>query len=466
MIIRAVRVWRSAKLAEKNKTPLDLNSQELAFLPAALEVLETPISGGIRLIPALIMMSFAMAILFTVVTQIDVVATATGTLLPSTKVKPIQPKLGGYLSAVYVSEGNLVNAGDLLVSLDTVEIVEEMSERSINIESAQLDLKILLDFNKYLASGQPIALEDAIGVAKVSPKLLATYQTIYLDTLWTYNHDRSVKLREIELLRLDIEQLEVSLTSMAANRPLESLKYENAQSLYAMKSLSFEKWLSADKAFRTFNESIRNQESQLKNKQIQLKNKESDYQDIPHAIRVENNTKIASLEADLTKLEFAMREAQRKLDDSDIRAPENGTVQNISLVVPGQSVSAGSSVMDLVPSMDYLVAEIDVNNKDIGFVEIGQEVIVKFDALPYTKYGHLAGTIVNLARDSVEGSDGSKRYKALVKLPTQVMTTIERDVELMPGMTVSAEIKLSRRRVIEYFLSTFKRYKSESIREQ
>ena len=188
-----------------------------------------------------------------------------------------------------------------------------------------------------------------------------------------------------------------------------------------------------------------------------------------HSLRegkVENNTKIASLEADLTKLEFAMREAQRKLDDSDIRAPENGTVQNISLVVPGQSVSAGSSVMDLVPSMDYLVAEIDVNNKDIGFVEIGQEVIVKFDALPYTKYGHLAGTIVNLARDSVEGSDGSKRYKALVKLPTQVMTTIERDVELIPGMTVSAEIKLSRRRVIEYFLSTFKRYKSESIREQ
>jgi len=464
MILKAIRVWRSAKAAEQKKPPMDLNSQELAFLPAALEVLETPVPGGIRLIPTLLMFTFVLVVIFSIVTKIDVVATAQGTLLPSTKVKPIQPRVSGLLLNLLVEEGSVVISGELLAKLDTVEIVEAISEKRRSLESALLERQMFADFNSYLDSGAPRKLTDI--TPAVDRRLTATYRDQYLDTLWKYNHGKAEKQREIELLGLDIKVLEASLGSLVANGPLETLKYDNAKSLYSMNALSLEKWLSSDKSFRAYSESITSHESKLRVKKLVLKHKKQDYADFPMTARIENSAKIVVLDADLVKLNVAIHEAERTLEYSDIRAPENGTVQNISLVVAGQSVAAGSSVMDLIPNMDYLVAEIEINNQDIGFVEIGQEVIVKFDALPYTKYGYLSGVIIKLARDAAESTDGTKRYKALVKLPQQVIKTIEREVELIPGMTVSAEIKLSQRRVIEYFLSTFKRYKSESIREK
>jgi hemolysin D len=107
-----------------------------------------------------------------------------------------------------------------------------------------------------------------------------------------------------------------------------------------------------------------------------------------------------------------------------------------------------------------------VLNKDIGFIYEGQETIVKVETFKFTKYGYLDGTVKKVSRDAVIDKDLGLYYLAHVALKGTSMKIDEREVALEPGMAVTVEMKMGRRRVIEFLLSPLLRYGHESGRER
>ena len=122
--------------------------------------------------------------------------------------------------------------------------------------------------------------------------------------------------------------------------------------------------------------------------------------------------------------------------------------------------------MVIVPQGEALEVEAILENKDIGFVEVGQQAEIKVDAFPFTKYGTIAGDVVDLSNDAVADERKGLVYKMRVLMKRSQIQVNGRPVALSPGMTVTVESKTGTRRLIEFFLSPLLRFRDESVRER
>ena len=149
-----------------------------------------------------------------------------------------------------------------------------------------------------------------------------------------------------------------------------------------------------------------------------------------------------------------------------IKAPEDGMIQEMEIHTVGGVVTLAQTLMKLVLSDSVLEIEAMVLNKDVGFVEEGQDVSIKVDSFLYTRYGTIDGKPVHLSRDAVENEQLGLIYIARISMSRDTVRVEDKDVRLSAGMSVSAEIKTGRRHLMEIILTPFMEYASESLRER
>lgn len=149
-----------------------------------------------------------------------------------------------------------------------------------------------------------------------------------------------------------------------------------------------------------------------------------------------------------------------------MRAPVAGTVQQLAVHTVGGVVTPAQALLVVVPSEDALEIEATVLNKDIGFVRPGKDVIVKVDSFPYSRYGYLTGKVVSVSHDAAQDEQLGLVFPARVKLEWATLKIDGISARLNAGMSLSAEIKTGKRRVIDYLLSPFQQHTTEALRER
>jgi hemolysin D len=147
-------------------------------------------------------------------------------------------------------------------------------------------------------------------------------------------------------------------------------------------------------------------------------------------------------------------------------SPVDGVVQQLKVHTIGGVVQPAEPLLVVVPKDQLLEVEARVLNKDIGFVRSGQPVTVKVESFPFTRYGVLRGTVGSVSRDAIADDKLGLYYAARVLVPQGKMNIDGVDVQLSPGMAVTAEVTTGQRRLIEYVLSPVMAHISESGRER
>jgi len=164
-------------------------------------------------------------------------------------------------------------------------------------------------------------------------------------------------------------------------------------------------------------------------------------------------------------------------------------VQQLSVTTFGQVVGAGQQLATVTPTDGALQVEALVANMDIGFVRVGQEVAVKLDAFPFTRFGALHGKVVAIAAAAVDeqqakrslanattpgnapesaapGQAQSFVFPVTVAIDETAMRVDGATIPLTPGMTATVDIKTESRRVIDYLLSPLAKTVSEAMTER
>jgi len=149
-----------------------------------------------------------------------------------------------------------------------------------------------------------------------------------------------------------------------------------------------------------------------------------------------------------------------------LTAPVDGTVQQLAAHTVGGVVPAAQPIMLVVPKDDKVEVEAFLENKDIGFVRLGQPAAVKIDAFEYTKYGTVPGSVSHVSHDAIEDEKKGLIYAVRVLLDRSTLNVDGQEMALTPGMSVNVEIKTGNRRVIEYVLSPVLRHQRESLHER
>jgi len=457
-----------ASLAEEKSQPKKAtkNTAERAFQPHAIEILDTPASPAGRATVILIIALFVIAIVWAFFGKIDVHATASGKIIPAGYVKVVEPLESGKVRAIHVKSGDEVKAGDILLELDPTETTADLDRLTQELVTAQLEA------SRIAATIDAASLEDTISThAYYRPAAASSHLVrLQLDILnaAVRNHfaqrervDADITQRQAERMRLEssvvereklvsvLEERVNSTRRMAAKRigtrtdflQSSQLMHEEAAVLAAEKG----QILEVDAAVDALNKERKRLDAELLSQLVaELSEKEKE---------------VAALQQEIIK-------AKQRNDRSRLAAPVDGVVQQLMVHTIGDVVTTGEQLMIVVPVGAHLEAEVMVLNKDKGFVSLGDDVEVKVEAFPFTKYGTVPGTLTHLSNDAIAQEDGTLQFPGRVSMAREVIWVDGRKEPLTPGMSVTAEVKTGQRRIIEYLLTPLLRYRDEAIRER
>jgi hemolysin D len=465
------------------KKEIRRREEELAFLPAALEIVETPPSPTRRAIGATIIALFCLTLIWATLGTVDIVATAPGKIIPSGRTKVIQPFETGVVSAIHVRDGQSVKAGDLLIELDPTMTEAEVDHLKSDLIAAGLDVARL----RAALAGNANPLEDFRPPEGASPALIEMNRQFLISQTAEQQAKLAALDRQVAQKEAERATTAATIAKIEATIPVVTQRVDVRKYLVAKEYGSKLQYLTELQDLVGLQQELMVQQSHIHEAEaavaalIQTRAQTAaEYRRTRFEELTKAEQKAAGFAQDVIK-------AKRRTKLQALTAPVDGVVQQLAVHTVGGVVTPAQALLAVVPLDSHLEIEAMVSNRDIGFVHADQEAEVKIDTFSFTRYGLLHGKVLNVSQDAIArdnpqdksndkapGAENSTsepkgqelNYAARVSLDRTQMQVEDKLVNLSPGMAVTVEIKTGSRRIISYLLSPLLRYKQEVLRER
>ena len=167
-----------------------------------------------------------------------------------------------------------------------------------------------------------------------------------------------------------------------------------------------------------------------------------------------------------TRITELLIEATEQSGRALIRSPIEGIVKNLAFNTIGGVVRPGDPIMEIVPTGGNLVIEAKLDPTDIGYVEEGQNAVVKISTYDFIRYGSLDGKVIMVAPDSSTAEDGSPYYRIVVQTEKSYLGSENGKELISPGMQATVDIHTGKKSFVDYLIKPVLKLKSEAFRER
>lgn len=444
---------------------MEKHKLELEFLPAALEIQETPPLPISRYILWSIMLFFAIAVTWAWIGEVDIVGVAHGKIIPSGKVKIIQPLETGVVKSIYVKEGERVKQGQPLIELDTTLVGADhtqVKDQQLALKLDRARLKTILDKvnQKETTSNHFIGLDDASPAQIYLQKERVKKQlNEYKARVEALKDEKKQRQAEYGAITQRIQQLDATI-------PLITERVKALEDLLKKDMVARAQWLELEqerieqvKERDVQNNNLLSMNASIANINQRLAAQKAEFETQLLTELTDAENRIAAFEQERVK-------AEKHVALQKLTSPVTGTVHQLAIHTIGGVVTPAQELMHIVPDEGAIEVEAWLPNKDVGFVNNGQEAEIKVETFPFTKYGTIDAEILDVSNDATSDERLGLVYAMRVKMFKTTMNVKEKIVSLTPGMAVTVEINMGKRRLIEFLLSPLLRYKDESVRER
>ena len=450
-------------------------ADEMAFLPAALSLQETPVHPAPRRLAWGLMTLFGLALLWACLGHVDIVAVAPGRIIVSERTKVIQPLEASVVKKVLVKDGEKVTAGQVLVELDptmtTADIAsvqEQVQTQASEIVRTRTLIKSLSQphIAASIAMDLPQADEHGQGALKLERSQVQAVQA-QLKSEWEDIRAKLAKL-DAEALRrqAEITTVTASIAKLEATLPMALARETDFTKLVDQGYISSHATQDKTRERVELERDLAIQRARL----AEVQSTALETQQAKAAYRQETlralSDRLAQATSRYNQLQADTAKAQQRGRQTQLTAPVAGVVQQLAIHSVGGVVTSAQPLMVVVPDSPTVTAEVTIANQDIGFVYPGQMAAVKLETFPYTRYGTVQAQVDVVTADAVTDDKKGSHYPATLTLAQRDMLIDGKRVNLSPGMNITAEIKTGQRRIIEYLLSPIQKAGSESLRER
>lgn len=360
--------------------------------------------------------------------EIDQVTRAEARVIASSRTQVIQSPDGGVIAELLVREGDVVKPGQVLARLDATKMQAAFQE--FNAKSAALRAQVSRLRAEMFATEPKFDADLKSQFAGFVENQLALYRRRHaavVEEVAGYEKSLVLVKRELEMNEPLLRTGDVSLT--------EVLKLQR----------------------------------QVIDLQGQITNRRNKYFQ-------EAQADLAKAEEELAGINQQLAQRKDFLEHTELSAQVHGVVKNVKITTIGGVVRAGDEVMQIVPVEDDLIVEAKVRPADIAFVKPGLTASVKIDAWDYTIYGTLQGVVSYLSADTLSEDlkpGEQPYYRVQVKTSGRVLPgagsadrSRDQNIEILPGMTATVEIKTGRKTVLNYLVKPIFKTLGESLGER
>lgn len=463
-----VEAWRQRHVIGDKNNNRDLS----AFLPAALEIQETPPNPLVSWLGRSLIILFVLAVVWACFGQVNIVATAEGKIIPSSKVKQIQPLEKAVVKNILVNEGDTVEQGQPLVELDATISQADEARLKGELLAAQMKKQVSETFLALLDKERngTLTLENDIQLVAVSPMASQadiTLNTHILKQQWRdYQAQKGAQQSAWNKAIAQEAEINANIHKLEQTIPIITKRVGNLEGLLKQEYVSENDFLDAER------ERIE-QIQQLASEKERIKQAKASQREISQTLDALNaqttSTQLANI-AEQQRQITALNEEIIKAKDINAKrvlyAPVAGQVHNLAIHTVGGVVTEAQNLMTIVPSQEQLEVEVYLQNKDIGFVEEGMSAEVKIHTFPFTKYGVIDATVTQVSDDAITDEQQGLIFTMRAKMKQNSLWVNEKEIALIPGMAVTTEVNIGQRRIIEFILTPLIRARKEGLRER
>ena len=436
------------------------------FAPDIIGVQQQPPSPLPRTVLYALLALFAIILIWACVGRLDIVAVAQGKLVPQSFLKIVQPAESGIVREILVSEGEKVGAGQVLVRMDAR--LSEADGNALSTEMQRKRLQLRRIESELAGVPLPRQADDPDGIYEQTEAQLQARRQAYLDTLGA---EQATLVKAQHDLKGAIE-IEGKLQKTVPIYKDQAESWDRlAKEGYAGRLLALERqrtYMENEQDLRAQSQNVASLRALITQSEKRIAQITSNYRQQLQNERIETGALYHKLQQDWDK-------QQHRHSLLELKAPQAGIVKDLATHTPGTVVAPGTILLTLVPHDEPLVAEVWVENIDAGFVQAEQKARVKLAAYPFQKYGMLDGVVKQVSADAQEKPESGNpaiksaqqaAYRALINLGSGHLESQGRQLRLVPGMQVNAEIHLGTRSVLEYLLSPVQKVAHEAGRER
>ncbi len=404
--------------------------------------------AGLALLLLLVWAAFA---------PIDEVTRGQARVVPTSQVQIVQSVDGGVVEEILVHEGQIVEAGQLLVRVDPTRFVSNLQESRVGELALQAKVLRLEALTRGTAFNPPAKLrQDA-------PDVVAQEQRLYDSRLAEINAQVSIAQNQLTQRQQELNEVRARLDQ--ANRGLELITREvNAtRPMVATGAVSEVEMMRLDREVARLRGDRDQSSAQLARVQSSIQEATRKIEEVRLTSRNQMSAELSDTMSKLASLSQGGLALADKVKHAEIKSPMRGTVKRLLVNTVGAVVQPGKEVVEVVPLDDALILEVQITPKDIGFLRPGQEAMVKFTAYDFSIYGGLSADVTQIGADSVLDEKGNAFYTVRVRTHKP---SLGPTLPIIPGMVAQVDIRTGKKTVLSYLLKPVLRAKANAMTER
>ena len=423
------------------------------FKPLLVEIEDRPLNPLGRAVFWIVIAAILFACLWMFFGKVDVVVTARGKVIPSGEVKTIQPLNAGVVRSILIQSGDYVTKGQLLMEIDPSDVDPELASMRADHKQAELEIErinSLLEGRKFKVNNEQYDVD-----------VLQVQQDIY-----AAEHERlkkQIRVKQETLLQLD-EQLAGEDNVAVQARYMSGVLEEKLIRLEKVRDIisrdEYENTRSEMKRYRSELGSSQHRSAELSARKTQTIQEiayiKEEYRNRLLTELTEKKQRYLYLQSKIEKAEFISTRQQ-------ITAPVDGYVSRLLFHTIGGVVTPAEKLAFIVPDNSQLLIKATLLSKDMGFVAEGMAASIKIDTFSFQKYGTIGGKVIQVSKDSIEDERLGLVYEMYIAPEKNTLLVDGVETPISAGMSVTSEVKIGKRRIVEFFIYPLIKYLDEGI---
>lgn len=463
LLARYARVLRAAWQARHALDPPRREPLEREFLPAVLELQETPPAPLPRAILWTLIAAFTLALAWAVFGRVDTVAVAPGKLIADVRAQVVQPMETATVRRILVRDGQEVRQGDILIELDATAADAESAQTRDAWIAERLEAARARALIEALTGG---AVPRLPPMPEVEPARAASEERLLSSQFEEYRSRMAAFEAELSRRRAELATTRELAARLEQTVEIVRARAEDFQRLLEKNFVSRHGFLEKEQARIEQERELAHQ--RLRAAELESAIAQTARERAAYAAQFRRTVAATLNEAEKRAASFAqdLVKAEQKRRLTRLSAPVDGTVQQLAVFTEGGVVTPAQPLLVIAPRDYRAEVEAWLPNKDVGFVKAGQRAEIKVETFPFIRYGTIPAQVTFVSNDAVHDEQRGLVFQTRLLLERSTLQVDGRTVQLTPGMAVTAEIKTGSRRVIEFFLSPLLQTAKESLRER
>lgn len=425
------------------------------FRPAIAEIEERPAHPLGRIVFWVVIAAMFFFGLWMCIGKVDVVVTARGIVIPDGDVKVLQPLDTGVVSSILCREGDYVRKDQVLMEIDPSITAPELESKKKSLQFLEIE-KQRLDSTLTGKEFKPAAH------GRYDEDSLHTQRALYRSSLSSL--EKQLEAKRAELSKTEEEMVSAEKEREYSRSLLDVAKDKEKRLRAVLDIIAREDYEKVINDILTYRNNIEQAEGKLKELAHRKQGLVSEMAYISENFKVTNLKEFSEKQKQSTEIRAEIEKTFFRNEKQKIVSPVDGYISNLLIHTVGGVVTPAQKLMIVVPNGAPLVVKGMVLNKDIGFIKDRMPVMIKIDTFDFQKYGILKGFVRNVSQHSIEDEKLGPVYEVFVT-PVETQLTVEgRKVAMSSGMSVTSEITVSKRRIIEFFIYPIIKYLDEGIK--